>query len=128
MVKDNIDNYHFGELEINDLTVSHLHDKNGENWFDDNAGASLLGITPRAFRKLVKSVEDNCESFGTASTKTLRVAKTGRPRRFSNFGMIVMTASRSESDKAMGIVVLAGKLLNKKYRGVFHERVSLNRK
>lgn len=118
MVSNNIDNYKFGELEINDVCVSHLHDKNGENWFDDNAGALLLGITPRAYRKHVNNILNDSEIFGPISTKNLKTGKKGRPKRYVNFGMITMVAGRSRSDKAMSIVILAGNLLNEKYNQV----------
>lgn len=115
---EDLENFKFGELEINDICVSHLHDKNGENWFDDNAGAYLLGISPKTYRKHVRNIESSSESFAPIMSKTLRVSKTGRPRRYVNFGMITMIAGRSRSDKAMSIVILAGKLLNEKYNQV----------
>lgn len=118
MGNNTIDNYEFGELEINDITVSHLHDKNGENWFDDNAGALLLGTSLRNYQDHVKNVLDSSESLRANSAKTLKTNKTGRPKRFVNFTIINIVAGRIKSYKAIRIVGLAGELLNEKYNQV----------
>jgi hypothetical protein len=118
MGNNTIDNYEFGELEINDITVSHLHDKNGENWFDDNAGALLLGISASTYRYHLNNIIESSEGFTDTIVKTLKINKTGHPKRFVNFTIINMIAGRSKSEEAMGIVILAGNLLNEKYNQV----------
>jgi hypothetical protein len=106
------------ELEINDMIVSHLHDENGVNWFDDNAGALLLGIPFRTYQDNVKKVLDDIGSFRGGVAKTLKINKTGRPKRYVTFRVIIMVAAICMSKEAKRIVYLAGDLLNEKYNQV----------
>lgn len=110
--------YEVGELEINDICVSHLHDKNGVNWFDDEAGALLLDIPYRTYRDHVKNVLESTKGFCGNTAKTLKINKTGRPKRYVTFRIINMVAGRSKSDKAIRVAFLAGDLLNEKYNQV----------
>ena len=78
----------------------------------------MLGISPKTYRKHVNSILNDSENFTHIMSKNLKTGKKGRPRRYVNFGMIIMVAGRSRSDKAMSIVILAGKLLNEKYNQI----------
>ena len=57
-------------------------------WFNDEAGASLLGIPLRTYQDNVKKVLDNTKGLRGDAAKTLKIHKTGLPKRYVNFFII----------------------------------------